>query len=195
MTHLFLLLFIPLSRFLININNWFYLKKVIEKHDLWLEGESEAANENKKKLSKKAADWIQLNTSKINKVVVLSGRGVPLRTYMDQVGYNYVQEKSMNLLDNLLFKNSEVLGEARTILKVSKGHFFTNAMSSLNPIFWIETIFFLPKAISQSLGIEVTTKLTEITLNLLQILWWLSIIIVIIFKPELLDFVVNLKSK
>lgn len=193
MKEILLILLIPAVRFIVNINNWYYLHNVIKKHDEWVQGVVKNATDEDEKKAKAAATWIQVNTSKINRVVKLSGREAPIRSFMDAVGYGHVQEKQINLLDNLLFQNREVLSGARNVLHVAKGHFYTNAISSLNPIFWLETIFFLPRSIASASGIELTNKLTELAVNSLQMLYWLTLILIIIFRPELFDFILTQK--
>lgn len=193
MNHLLYLLVIPLGRFLININHWYFLHRVIEKHNLWLEGLSSNATEDEKLQSRKSADWINSNTAEIIRVYKLTGKEQPLQSFMDAAGYGYVQQKQLNLLENLLFQNTELLQQARDRLFIAKGYFLTSAKQSLNPLFWLEILFFLPKAIFSASGLESSSKVMDIGLKIAQIIYWLLIVYTFIFRPEFFNFIFDHK--
>jgi hypothetical protein len=193
MNHLLYLLFIPLGRFLININHWYFLNRVIKKHILWLKGLPDKASDLEKQQSKESAEWIESNTAEITRVYELTGRGKPLHSFMDAAGYGFVKQQQLNLLENLLFQNTELLQQARSRLLFAKGYFLTNAKQSLNPLFWLEVLFFLPKAIFSASGIESSSKVMDIGLKIAQIIYWLLIIYAFIFKPELFNFIFDHK--
>ncbi|WP_115718826.1 hypothetical protein [Gallaecimonas mangrovi] len=188
MFKLLVLLLFPISRFLINLNNWNFMRRVIKKHDEWLAGLGNDAPEKDKAKAQKAAEWIQENTTEIGRVFKLTGREIPVESYMDGVGYGYVQKNRLNILDNLLFQNTDILQRGRSLLHIAKGHFLANAKLSLNPLYWLEVLFFLPKSIVSASGIEVTTKMAEVGVKVAQIIYWLAIVGAFLFKPELFSF-------
>jgi hypothetical protein len=188
---LYLLLIVPLVRFSININNWWFVRRVLQKHDEYLCGVFDEATPAEKEKSEKAASWIRGKTLEITRVYGLTGREQPVESFMDQAGYGHVQQKSMNILENLLFHNQECMQRGRSCLDIAKGYFWTNAVHSINPLYWLEVIFFLPKAIVSASGIETTSKVAEIGLKLTQILYWGAIISAFLFKPELFSFLLE----
>lgn len=193
MGHLKYLLLIPVLRFLININHWYFIYRVIGKHNIWLNGLPDNASEKDKELSSKAGSWINSHIAEITRVYELTGRGKPLRSFMDPIGYGHIQQKQLNLLENLLFQNTELLKEARDILFIAKGYFLTNAIQSLNPLFWLEILFFLPKAIFSAAGLESSNKVMDMGLKIAQIIYWLLIVYTFIFKPEFFNFIFDHK--
>lgn len=188
MDNFLLLLIIPLIRFLINIKNWFFVRRVLKKHDEFILGAFDGANDLEKKISTKAATWIRGRTSEITRVYSLTGREQPIETFMEGIGYSRVQQKKLNILENLLFLNEDVISSGRSCLEVAKGFFWTNAINSVNPLYWLEVIFFLPKAIVSASGVDTTNKLADIGLKISQILYWAIIVWAFIFKPELFSF-------
>lgn len=193
MSHLLYLLIIPLVRFLIHINHWYFLHRVLKKHDMWLSGLANDSSKEKKSLSSDAANWISSHTTEITRVYELTGRGQPLESFMDAAGYGFVQQKQLNVLENLLFQNRELLYKARDRLQMAEGYFLTNAKQSLNPLFWLEILFFLPKAIFSASGLESSNKVMDISLKVAQVIYWLLIVYAFIFKPELFNFLFDHK--
>ncbi|EKO3608673.1 hypothetical protein M6C35_003655 [Vibrio metschnikovii] len=191
MEKLYLLLLIPAFRFLININNWWFVKKVLKKHDVYIQGVFDEASQEEKVASNDAANWIRGKTLEITRVYSLTGRDQPIESYMDTAGYGHVQQKRLNILENLLFQNSDVIQQGRSCLEIAKGYFWTNAMHSINPIYWIEVIFFLPKVIMSASGIDATNKIADIGVKVVQILYWLAVVAAFIFKPEIFNFLLD----
>jgi hypothetical protein len=191
MDKFYLLLIIPAVRFLINFNNWWFIKRVLNKHNIYIDGLFDGATEKEKIASEISASWIRGKTIEISRVYGLTGRGQPLETFMDTVGYGHVQQKSLNILENILFQNNEVMQRGRNCLEIAKGHFWTNALQSINPMYWLEVIFFLPKAVVSASGIDATNKLADIGLKITQILYWAVIVAAFIFKPELFNFLLD----
>ncbi len=57
---LLILIGIPLVLFLINMNHWYYLRRVLRQHDRYIAGVSKNASTELKESSKKAAEWLAL---------------------------------------------------------------------------------------------------------------------------------------
>lgn len=164
------------------------MRRVIANHDQWLAGLADDSSEETKRKATSASRWLQQNTLEVTRVYLRTGRGEPVETFMDPVGYGHVQQKQLNVLDNLMYQNKEILQRARDCLYIAKGHFITQAKQSLNPLYWLEVVFFLPSSLVSASGIEATGKVAEIGVKIAQILYWLAIVGAFIFKPELFEF-------
>ncbi|MAO39375.1 MAG: hypothetical protein CMK70_03865 [Pseudohongiella sp.] len=181
------LLLIPLVRFLININGWFYLRTVLEKHRVYLYGAIQSnPSPADKNSSDNAARWITANMTEIKSKVSKAGLQPSVKSFMEPIGYGHVQQQQLNVLDNLLFLNKEIVAEACRCIEMAKGHYYVQAMSSLSPVYWAEIIFYLPRYLISASGIDTTSKVVDVFSKVSQIFYWLVIVVIILFKPELL---------
>ena len=174
---LFYLLIIPLIRFLININNFIYLRTALIKQRQYIEGRVNENDERKKRIGQKAGDWVQAHQIEIKRRVLNTGVQDQFESYMEPLGLGYGQKQSLSALDNLLFMNTKILETSREILTRAKGHYKVQAFLSLNPLFWIEIIVFLPREVFKMAGLESESKGYKNSVNILQIVYWLVMII------------------
>ena len=188
---LIFLLLIPVIRALIFFFDWRYLVKVCDQHNQYLKGVGYSATEEAKELSGKASNWITENTTEIKRRVEKSGIQNPVYSYMDAKGYGYVGQEQLSTLDNLLYLNQNIQSSAVAVLKRTRGHFKNETIKSINPLFWLETIFFLPKAIVSASGIDASSKLAETGLKITQIIYWLVILGAVISNPDLLRVLIE----
>lgn len=164
------------------------MRRVINHHNNWLAGLGEAVDTAASKKAQKSSYWLQTNTLEITRIYLRTGREKPTETFMEPVGYGHVQQQNLNVLDNLMYRNQHILSRARTCLFLAQGHFLTQAKQSLNPIYWLEIVFFLPSSLVSASGIETTGKVAEIGLKVAQIIYWLAIVAAFIFKPDIFEF-------
>lgn len=186
-----LLILIPVGRFLINANHWYFLWKALNKHTDYIKQFGDDPSEDIKSASEEAAEWITLNTNEIKRLVKKAGVANPVRQFMEPAGYGHVAQQAFSTLDNLLFQNTDILKEARHFLAVARGHYKTQALQSINPIYWLEVVFFLPKALVSASGLESTNKAADVALKISQVLYWLAIVWAFIYKPELFNFLLE----
>lgn len=176
MKYWYLIITIPLLLSLVNINHWFYFRTVIKKYAEYIEGIFDKSTEKEQEKSIEAAEWLTGNLTEIKRRIEKAGIKIPTKNYMGRAGYGYVNKHQLNIIDNMLFKDSEILQQARHILETSKGYYLSQSKLSLNPLYWIEVIIYLPRWLMKESGIEVTSKMTGLVLNILQIIYWLILI-------------------
>lgn len=167
------LLVIPAIRFLIYSNDYFYLRKVIRKHEVYVNGIIKKSSQQNKRKSEKAGKWIQGNQIEIRNRILKSGLHDPVLSRMEPLGLGYARQQNMSPLDNLLFENAEILGRAREAMERAKGYFRGQALKSLNPIYWLELIVFLPKEIAKITGIKTDSKTSQGVINFVQVIYWI----------------------
>lgn len=191
MEALIFILLIPVGRALIFFCDWRYLVKVCTQHDLYLKGAFDSPTLEAKKLSNKAANWITENSTEIKRRVEKSGIDNPTHSFMEPKGYGYVGQERMTTLDNLLYLNNNIQRSAVEVLKRSRGHFKNEALRSISPVFWLEVLFFLPKAIVSASGVDTSSKLADIGLKITQIAYWVIIITAVILNPDLIKTLIE----
>lgn len=192
---LIFLLLIPIARALIFFFDWRFIKKACEMHEIYLKGAGEMPTLEAKQASKNAADWITENTTEIKHRVEKAGLDNPVLSFMEPKGFGYVGQAKMTALDNLLFLNQEIQQNASTTLRRTRGHFKNQAIHSINPLFWLETLLYLPKAIISASGIDASSKLADTILKIIQIIYWIAIFVIVISKPELLRILIETVKK
>ena len=187
---LFLVL-IPVARGLIYFSDWRYLAKACNKHRLYLTGASTTASSDAKMASGNASEWLTENLTEIKTRVKKSGVDDPVYSFMEPKGYGYLGETRMSTLDNLLYLNETVQQNVITVLKRSRGYFKIEAIKSFNPLFWLETLFFLPKAIVSASGIDTSSKVADIALKVAQVIYWIVIVGAVVSDPSLLRVLIE----
>lgn len=160
-------------RFLLNFRYFLYLRKVLHKQDILLDGILKDTTEKAKRAAEKATDWIEENQLEIKKIVLNSGIGDQRKSYMESLGLGYAKEKAVSAIDNLAFLNSEIMGTGRQMLQRASGHYKIQAVKSFNPIFWIEFIVFLPKEILKYFNVDENAKIGSISIKILQVIYWI----------------------
>ena len=173
---LIVLLFITivLIKFFLNISKYYYLKKVITKHNIFIDGELAEDDEQKKQDGIKAGNWIQENQLEIKNVVSKTGLRDQTKSYMQPLGLGYAKQQNVNALDNMLFLNTEILELAREIINRAKGYYKVQALKSFNPLYWIEILIFLPREILKYIGVDEKEKVGSIITKIIQIIYWIA---------------------
>ena len=173
---LIVLLFITivLIKFLLNISKYFYLKKVITKHNIFIAGEMAEDDGQKKQDGIEAGNWIQENQLEIKNVVSKTGLRDQTKSYMQPLGLGYAKQQNVNALDNMLFLNTEILELAREIINRAKGYYKVQALKSFNPLYWIEILIFLPREILKYIGVDEKEKVGSIITKIIQIIYWIA---------------------
>jgi hypothetical protein len=161
-------------RFLLNISKYYYLKKVILKQNIFFVGKVADANETQKDNSINAANWISEHQIEIRKVVMNTGVGDQITSYMEPLGLGHTQQQSISALDNLSFLNIDIMKTGREIVNRAKGYYRIQAMKSFNPLFWIEFVLFLPKELLKYLGVDSKAKIGSLITNIFQIIYWIA---------------------
>ncbi|MDZ7789040.1 MAG: hypothetical protein U5L08_00810 [Xanthomonadales bacterium] len=184
MSPYYLVLLIPLARFLVNLHAYLYMTRAVKKHVLYVGGMANSADDPAGQKSHKASRWLVDNLSEIKRRVEQAGVSNPRKTIMEPAGYGHVSQQSMSVLDNMLFQNQEILGKANHTMRLAAGHYKVEAIKSINPLFWVEVLIFLPKQIVSSAGLEVTSKAADISLKFVQVVYWSLIILAIILQPD-----------
>lgn len=161
------------------------------KHRLYLRGQGSNPTKEEQDVSAESADWITSNMSEIKRRIKKSGIGEPILSYMDPKGYGYVAQQNMSVIDNLLYLNNDVQEQAISTLKRVKGYYLSQTKRSLSPLFWLETLLFLPKAMVNASGIETTSKFAETGLKVVQLLYWIIVLWIVFSKPELITSILS----
>lgn len=191
---IYVFLAIVLIRFILNYSKYLFLKKAITKHDIFARSHFKNASESDKKDGEKAGSWLEARLIEISKSVLNAGIHDIVHSFMKPVGYNHVQEQKMSVLENLLYyKDVNTLLQANDLMRRAKGYYWFESIKSINPIFWIEFIVFLPKEIVNYFASGNESKSLSIVTKIIQLLYWIASLIVIFItnKAEITNLFQN----
>lgn len=176
MNYFFLVYFfvgIVVIRFSLNLNKFFFLKKALNKQDKFVRANFPGATEDEITIGNKSGQWIESHLVDIKKTV--SGASVKdiVHTFVEPIGYGHLQQKSISVLDNLLFKNIDFFTGGRDLMSRAKGFYIVESFKSFNPLFWVEVIIFLPKHLINYFNSEKESKSVSAITKVIQIIYWI----------------------
>jgi len=97
--------------------------------------------------------------------------------YWDRVGYGHVSKGTMSIFQNLNLRREDVIQNVLIMFHRAIGVFSKRARQTFSPLFWIEIIFNLPKALLKYLGVPAES----IVIKIIQIIYWISCSVISFF--------------
>lgn len=167
------LLLIPMYKII--INTYYLLKLLHLKNDYycWLNGQTET---------------LALAEHRQNFKVLMNAANVEDSTIprTTPTGYTMVANRNINVFDQFPCNDADIVYITFYKFSEASGVFKSNILESLNPLYWIQSIIFLPKKVLSYLGLNPET----IIIKLLQLLYWmisLCISIVNLSYPDMIS--------
>lgn len=142
----------------------------------------------------KYVHWLKDQTWKLvekkSKVIALiKGAGISDQQIpvLEPVGYGKLLNAQLSVLDNFPSARKDIYEFTLGLFFNAIGVYRRRTIESFNPLFWIETIIYLPKRILKYLGLNPDS----VSAKVLQLLWWFFTvaiaILIAIFQEELRD--------
>ena len=143
---------------------------------------------------KESKSWfIRENRQSIIKLLKKAGIEDTDQPITELAGYGMVRSSTFSVFKNIGVRRQEIVEIINGDLREAKSVYRNRIFETFNPIYWIETIFYLPQIISGYLGF----KSNSLIVKLFQILWWIiaaiSTIIGILFNKEFIMWLENLR--
>lgn len=173
---------------LIYVENWLYLRKARLKHYTFLQGFTSNNPEDQSR-SDDASVWLGARIEEIKRRIFKLGLNSPVHPHVAPVGYGQLLKAELSVLDNLLLNNIEVQEKVRSHLSDACGYSLVVACRHLNPIYWLETLIFLPKILAEGVGVE-SEKAAPIV-QLMQLVYFLLGIYLLLIETGLIDLFGN----
>jgi hypothetical protein len=131
------------------------------------------------------SDWtIQENKHKIINIFLHAGLKDTTLSVIEPGGYGLVKTINISLFDNIPLLRNDIPSIVVQFFKESIGVFRNRMVDAVNPIYWLESLVFLPKKIFNYLGVSADS----LFIRSFQVIWWLIVaagtIIGIVFNPE-----------
>ena len=106
-------------------------------------------------------DFVQ-RQSEVKDLLVKSGVGNPTLPRVEALGLGQVLNHNLNVIDNMVTNDQEIVQHMVHLFYMAEGTFSFRIRQSINPIFWLETIIFLPSLILGFVGVPSTSSLSKI---------------------------------
>lgn len=103
-------------------------------------------------------------------------------TQMVPIGLGHGTARNITLFDNIGTPDPDIVLLLITYFKEAAGIFKKRIFDSLNPIYWIEFLIFLPQNIIYYLGLNKDSKNIQIFTKVLNIIWWIISVLIGVFK-------------
>lgn len=130
----------------------------------------------------------QLEVKRIITNAGIEDRYIPT---MLPVGYGFVSQTKISILDNCFVINEEISPLVKQMFSQAIGVYKFRLKQSFNPIYWIESIVFLPKTLSKYFGVESNSVIVKI----FNILYWIVSFFVFVYDDEIQTFFQSFLSK
>jgi hypothetical protein len=157
-----------------NAYYYFLAKKFLGKYNQYV-----------KNIAEDKTDWtIQENKHKIISIFKNAGLKDFTLSSTELAGFGFIKTTSYSFFDNIPLVNVQIALLVRQFFIESMGVFKNRTNDSINPVYWLEALIFLPRKIFSYLGVGADSLI----IKAFQVLWWLvgaaGIIIGIIFNSE-----------
>ena len=161
-------------KFLTNTYFYFRIKQLNRDHIKWLSGTKPT-----------------FPTRKHETISLFKRAGVQnLSTPISQpIGCNQVASFNVDVFTNFPSTNSYIYNGA--IRMFYEGVYRQRMFDSLNPVYWIELIIYAPEKLLTYLGFDETKILFKTCNILLTFIWWSIMSIIIFFRPQLQQLIVE----
>lgn len=151
-----------------------------------------------KKLSKEHALWFKQNDEKFlyhkgEARRLLKGANIPDISIpiSEPTGYGPIRNYTAPIFENLDSKNVYIASTVVGKFDEAIGTYFHRAIESFNPLYWLETIIFLPKSLLQYVGMDMNKPAFKLCNVLLTFIWWLISSLFIFFNEEFNRFIAS----
>lgn len=109
----------------------------------------------------------------------------------EPIGYGQIMHANVSVFSMFPSLRPTFAGEALNMFEEAAGVFKKNMRDCLNPLYWIDFFLFLPKSLLSYLGFPSDTTWYKICNILLTFIWWLLGTIIIFFKPQIQQFIIE----
>lgn len=128
----------------------------------------------------------------LKEVIKITGvRNDYTTTFVEPLGFGQIKTSKLNVIENFPNNNSDMVNNILRLISEIKGVLKERLWGTINPIYWLNAIIFLPQKILKYLGL----KESSITAKILNLLWWFIAIPIAILQEYFSDKLKTLIEK
>lgn len=125
----------------------------------------------------------------IKHIIEIAGLSSHTIPYTEAVGYGHVATGHAKPSENLLSLREDIAKANFELLEESVSIFRSKLINTFNPMFWVESLVYLPTKVLSFLGVANNKTLVKI----FQLLWWLlafvSALVSIFFNEQFKEWI------
>lgn len=110
----------------------------------------------------------------------------------EPTGFRQVRNVIVSVFDMFPSTRPAFASTSLNMFEEAEGVFRKNMFDSINPLYWIELIIFLPKNILKYVGLNIETTAFKLWNVFLTFIWWSCCTIVTLFQPEIKQVIIEL---
>ncbi len=110
-------------------------------------------------------------------------------------GYGTIATISASVFTNYPTNSNIFAGGMLDAFDAALGTYRSRIIESFNPLFWIETILFLPRNLLDYLGISKESIAYKLCNLIFTFLWWLSVTLFAFFRSNLINHIIEFLRK
>ena len=174
------LLLIPIAiialKFLLNLQHWLRIKRLKEYFLEFICGKRNDMNRYR------------------NEVISLFKKAYVPDVYtpvVDSVGLGLLASGNVSLFTMFPSKRAAFIAEYLNMFDSAEGTFYKNMSDAINPLYWVETVVFLPKTILRYIGLDSDKTAFKLCNVLLSFIWWALCLCAVFFKPQLKQLLIE----
>lgn len=127
-------------------------------------------------------------TAPVKKLFKQAGVTDATVAHVEYVGFDKIRTGNARVTENLAVKREDVATHVLGMFAKAKGTFRMNLLECVSPLYWVQLILFLPVKLCGYLGVDETRAIPK----LLQVLYWVSAPLLLIFRTQLYEAVLQL---
>jgi len=153
-------------RFLINLSRYLQCWNYLEEYKQYIEG----------------GGWkIVENSLQIIKLFQDAGVEDTTVSHIEEIGYGHLQSFRPSVFRNISNKREDIVRHVLAMFHQAMGSYRSRMYETINPIFWIESLIFLPRQLLKYLGVSPESLPSKI----LQVIYWVLGVLVGVYETEL----------
>ena len=137
----------------------------------------------------------QFKSISFTKVVkdYIKNAGVPDKTIpvSQSIGFYQIANSNASILTNITSNRQDISSAAYELLLEAKGIYWSRFINSINPLYWLKIVLYIPKYILSYLGLNADSIIIKIS----QLIYWifgiLFTIAISVFSDEVKSFILS----
>ena len=174
---LIVICFIIAFKVISNFIKWKRCEKLSKMHIAWLADECDSFPQYKGEIKK------------LLKNANISDSYIPMSQHL---GLGQISNGNASVYLNFPSRIIPIASSLSNKFDEAIGTYRNRVFESFNPIYWIETLIFLPKNLLQYIGLDSEKVAFKLCNILLTFIWWILGVLLLFFKPQINDLILSL---
>lgn len=138
-----------------------------------------------------------IDEHKLQTIALFKKAGVQdiLMPVSQSIGFGKVASFTSSIFSNFPSGKREMAEPALIMFKNAIGIYKSRILESINPLYWIDQLLFLPRNILAYIGLNSESVAFKLWNVILTFIWWSFCTLVTLFHPEIKQLIIELLGK